>query len=404
LQVRIAAEIVNSTVCMHGFPSSVSFAWIKAWVGRVCSARSAGVALLVCGFVSLQAKVQEHDLVSSYIERAYNFDLDAFAWFASAAFDKEEPLQSFIASTAAYWTFQADRTNGGKRDAAEAALSQAILVTETVFRQNRNDSFARFLYGSSRCNRARFHVEESNWFKAYLDAREGLGVLRSLISDDPEYADGFFAVGVAEAYLSDAPTLLKPLARLLGFRGSADSGIEKLLFCMENGDWTQTEAAYYLAYYYYNVARDGDQAVKVFERLVEQYPGNPIFLYLFGRSHQIRHDPLGALPVYERARDAALVSDANDIANWSLFRMGTIQQGEQRHQDAIRAYTQLQQRLGAESHRQEYFYLLPLKMAECLIEEGDIPRARAYLNVIRPEWDRETYRTAMALLRELDRR
>jgi hypothetical protein len=355
------------------------------------------------GVPGLFADLQDHDLVSSYIERAYNFDLDAFAWFASDAFDKEEPLQSFIASTAAYWTYQADRINVQKRDAADAALTHSIQVTEIIYRQNRDDAFARFLYGSSRCNRARFQVEEQDWFKAYLDAREGLGVLRSLIKDEPEYADAFFAVGVAETYLSNAPTLLKPLARLLGFRGSADSGIEKLKFCMENGDWTGIEAAYYLAYYYYNVARDGDQAVQGFEPLVEQFPGNPIFLYLLGRSYQIRRDPLGALAVFERARDAALASDAHDMANWSLFRIGTIQQGEQRHQDAIQSYGQLQKRIGADSLQQEYFYLLPLKMAECLIAEGDIPRARAYLEVIRPEWDRETYRAAVALLRELDK-
>lgn len=336
-----------------------------------------------------------------YVERAYNFDAEAFAWFESHELDQTDPMNVFVAATASYWVYQADRIDRDKRNHAEQLLDRSVEVSETHFERDKSNGFYRFLYGSSRCNRARFHVEESSWFRAYLDAREGLGVLRDLIDDEPDYIDAQFAIGVAECFLSDAPAILKPLARLLGFRGSAEQGIEKLKRCMQEGEWTRTEAAYYLAYYYYNVVSDGPKAVAAFTKLREQYPSNPLFLYFLGRSHQINRDPLGALEVYLGARDVAYRTGADDIGNWSSFRVGTILQGEQRFEDALQEYSRLQGKLSSAMHHQEYFYLLPLKMAQCLIALGDEERAKMYLNVIRPEWDKDTYREAKDLLETL---
>lgn len=360
------------------------------------------IFFLLCSTV-LNAETVDHAFLMGQIEKAYNFDQETFQWFDSEAFDKSNPMQSFIAATASYWIYQADRIEEEKRSEAEASLSLSIDLAERYYKLNKGNSTARFLYGINRCNRARFYVEESSWFRAYLDAREGLGVLKNLVEDDPDFADAYFAIGVAECYLSDAPVILKPLARLLGFSGSVEAGISKLQRCIHEGEWTRVEASYYLAYYYYSVANDGPKAIETFQLLTDRYPSNPLYAYFLGRSYQINHQPLEALQIYRKCRNIAYEVGAEDIGNWSAFRVGTILQGEHLVEEALREYGRLQKRLNSETHHQEYFYLLPLKIAESLIEAGDIPRAKAYLNVIRPEWDKDTYRTAKDLLRELEK-
>ena len=349
----------------------------------------------------MAASEVERERLMESIERAYNFEQQAFDWYESEAFDRNDPVHAFVASTAAYWIYQADRIDEAKRKRAEERLSESIDLAQRWYKEDKSDLQARFFYGVNRCNRARFYVEESSWFRAYLDAREGLSILRSLVEEEPNYADAYFALGVAEAFLSDAPTLLKPLARLLGFRGAAQAGIEKLQRCMEEGDWTIVEASYYLAYFHYSIAEDGPKAIAGFESLVRQYPANPLFAYFLGRSHQINHKPLDALEVYQRSRDLSYQAGAEDIGNWSSFRIGTILQGEHFYQEAVEEYQRLQKRLTAEMVEQEYFYLLPLKMAQCLIELDEIDRARSYLEVVRSEWNRDAYREARKLLDQL---
>src|SRR5690606_8670646 len=135
----------------------------------------------------------------------------------------------------------------------------------------------QLLSGISCCNRARFHVEESSWSRAYFDSREGIQTRDDLSTRRPDYVDALFPPGAVEAYLADAPVWLKPLARLLGFRGNAEDGLANLRKAADSGVWTRVEAGFYLGYYYYSVRKDIDQADVHFAELYAQYPQNPVF-------------------------------------------------------------------------------------------------------------------------------
>jgi hypothetical protein len=341
------------------------------------------------------------EIVRPEVDKAYNFQLESLAWFKQLPEKHEDPWAAFFSSTAAYWEYQSDRINAGKIEEAQKQLDLSVVRSKALYDADRTYADARFLYGVSCCNRARFHVEEANWYRAYSDAREGLSVLRSLVKDEPDYHDAYFAIGVAECFLSDAPALLRPLARLLGFRGSVAEGVKKLERCMERGDWTRVEASYYLAYYHYKLARNGPEAVRAFSALAEAYPRNPIFGYFLGRSFQINHEPLKALDAYQRIRDVCYEVGAVDIGNWASYQIGNILLGEQRGEQALKEYQSITGRLDASTHKQEYFYRLPLKIAETYVLLGDHEGAKAYLAVIQPEWDRETHKMARALQRKL---
>ena len=355
--------------------------------------------------VSLGAAAQTVPMpeIKEAMRKAYNFDRDTFEWFRAKAKETDEPLWYFLAASACYWEYQSDRVNLMKRDQARDYLDDAVGFSRDYYKDHRDDVEAMFLCGVSYCNRARFNVEEKKWFHAYLDAREGMGILNDLVDEHPDYYDAYFALGVAECFLSDAPVLLKPLAKLIGFSGSREEGIRKLEKSIQMGQWTSTEAEYYLAYYYYKVEDNGPESIRLFSSLLERYPRNPMFGYFLGRGYQINREAMKALDAYRKIRDNCYEVDAVDMGNWTTFRIGTILQGNHLDDDALVEYNRLKKRLTEVTRTQEYYYLLPLKIAEALIEKGDIETARRYLEVIRPEWDRDTYKRAQELLKEIDR-
>ena len=335
------------------------------------------------------------------MNRAYSFDGTAFTWFKQQAEASDDPFWSFFAASASYWEFQSDRINPEKQAQAREFLDKAVGYSRKRYKANRDDVDMKFFCGVSYCNRARFNVEQEKWFQAYLDAREGIGMLEDLVEEHPDYYDGYFALGVAECFLSDAPMLLKPLAKLIGFSGSRDEGIRKLETSIEKGRWTSVEAEYYLAYYYYSVEDNGPEAIKRFASLLERYPMNPMFGYFLGRGYQINHEPYKALEAYQGIREICYEVGAVDMGNWATFRIGTILQGDHHIDEALREYSRLKKNLTEATRTQEYYYLLPLKIAESLIEKGDLEKARLYLKVIRSEWDSDTYKRARELLKEI---
>jgi tetratricopeptide (TPR) repeat protein len=341
--------------------------------------------------------------IMDVMNRAYNYDKEAFDWFETQATETEDSLLLFLAASGCYWEYQSDRIDSGKRDQAKQFLDKAIDYNRSLYKNNRDDPQAKFICGISYCSRARFNVEEEQWFQAYLDAREGMGLLESLVEDYPDFQDAYFALGVAECFLSDAPFILKPLARLIGFRGSVTEGVRKLELSIQSGKWTSIEAEYYLAYFYYKVDSNGPETIRRFQSLLDRYPKNPMFGYFLGRGYQINNEPLKALEAYRGIRDNCYEVDAIDMGNWVAYRIGNILQGEHRYLEALKEYNCLVKRLNESTHRQEYFYQLPLKMAECFIGDGDNEKARSYLEVIQREWDSDTYRRARSLLRDLNK-
>lgn len=356
--------------------------------------------VLLCSVIFVQAEEPQHlDVV---VGKAYNFDLQSFAWLKKKAENTEDPLTLFLAASSCYWQYQSDRINSEKREITISFLDRAIKYSKIAYKKKKKDPHLMFFMGVSYCNRARFYVEEKQWFRSYLDSREGMGILNDLLKDHPDYYDANFALGVAECFLSDAPLILKPLARLLGFRGSSEKGIQKLELCVNSGEWTSVEAEYYLAYYYYNVISDGSEAISRFSTLLERYPKNAMFGYFLGRSYQINHEPLKALKAYQNIRDVCYRVEATDIGNWTSYRIGNILHGEQRYDEALVEYRILSALLSEDTLEQEYHYRLPLKIAKSFLGNGDHQRARNYLEVIRSEWDGETYKRAKKLLKELD--
>lgn len=334
------------------------------------------------------------------LEPAYGFEEAALHQIRDRA-PSGKAFDAFLMATLKYWEYQADRIDETKRAAAAEWLGLAYTYSKAEWRDHPEDVDLQFLFGISCCNRARFHVEESSWSRAYFDSREGIQTLDDLLTRRPDYVDALFPLGVVEAYLADAPVLLKPLARLLGFRGNAEDGLANLRKAADSGVWTRVEAGFYLGYYYYSVRKDIDQAHVHFAELYAQYPQNPVFGYLYGRVCELRHDAPKALDVYRSNEAIALKLGAMDIANWSGYRAASLLLETGSNQEALSMLIRLRKRIAPHAESQEYFLRLPYEMSRALIGLGRKDDARRYLEAVDVSWDRDTYRLSRALLRTL---
>ncbi len=342
----------------------------------------------------------EPDILAS-VHRAYNFEQQGFAEISAVSeLQPESPITSFVMASAQYWIFQTDRTNREKQQNAEYWLTQALDNAEAAYQDNSTDPVAQMFYGLSSCNRARFYVEQGKWWSSYRDARRGIRLLKDLLKDHPEMYDAHFALGVAEAFLSDAPAIVKPLALLMGFRGRAEKGIEMLNLARDQGYWTQTEALYFLAYYYYTVTRERQLAAQYFQELHDVYPQNVIFAYYLGRCYEDEGDLSKAKELYLSGFENGLTQGSDDFANWCLYRLAMISVETTGIDDSLAYFAQLESRLGDHTIEQEYHYRLDVKRGIALLIAGRKADAYQYLVRVERSLDRGAYREAQNLLEE----
>lgn len=371
----------------------VVLAWTVVWILLVVLVSAVAVAETVTGSALSFSSV-------GILEPAYDFNDEALREIRDRA-GSGKAFDAFLMATLKYWEYQADRVDTSKQDAASEWLGLACSSSKAEWRSDPDNDDAQFLYGICCCNRARFYVEESSWSRAYFDSREGIRVLEDLLARNPGYVDALFPLGVFEAYLSDAPLLLKPLARLLGFRGNAEDGLSRLRKAAANGVWTRIESSFYLGYYYYSIGEDPNTAHAFFAELHARYPGNPVFGYLFGRLCELRGDTVQALEVYRSSEQRALGLGAMDIANWSGYRAGVLLVDLGSHQEGLSMLIRVRKRTPPHAEEQEYYLRLPYEISRALIGLDRRDDARRYLEAVDVSWDRDTYRLSKALLRTL---
>lgn len=117
--------------------------------------------------------------------------------------------------------------------------------------------------------------ENRNAAKAGVRAREHF--LRALALD-PTEADASFGLGLYDYYVDTLSTLARVLRFFMGIPGgSKEEGIRLLQLAMQEGQLTPALARFYLAVNLENYDQRYEEALKVINPLVEQYPQNPIF-------------------------------------------------------------------------------------------------------------------------------
>ncbi len=127
---------------------------------------------------------------------------------------------------------------------------------------------------------------------------------------DPGLADADMGLGLYDYYVDTLSTMARVLRFFMGIPGgSKENGIRLLQRAIHEGQLTPAISRFYLANNLHNYDQRYEDALQVLTPLVQQYPGNPIFLLSQGDLYAKLGRRPQALEAYRAAAVAATTCD-----------------------------------------------------------------------------------------------
>jgi predicted negative regulator of RcsB-dependent stress response len=258
------------------------------------------------------------------LERGYNLDSSVAGLIDNMIRDyPESPLGLCLKAAR---LFQLDDYAEGSDDAIaesfEKASTNAIEASERYYQIHPENPEGRYAVAMCELNLARYYIDHGRWFGGFLKARSGLGHLKQLLKEYPDFHDAKMPLGVANCFLDKVPVYLKPIARLLHFSGDMELGLQQLKDAETRGFLTRHESLYYQVAIQWVVLEDKEAAKQVLDRFVERFPRNANALLL--RAHLARQleDFKMASNLYEMILSMPEVDYLKDVRDWVVWYSG----------------------------------------------------------------------------------
>jgi tetratricopeptide (TPR) repeat protein len=147
-----------------------------------------------------------------------------------------------------------------------------------------------------------------------------LFLLQAALTRDPNLADADTGIGLYNYFVATLPTIVKMLRWLIGLPGgSRSAGLRDLYEAANHGNFTRSEAKFYLAK---DFTRRNElqfaRSLELFQQLANEYPDNP-FWKLMVASVELRLGRRGAgLALYRQI--LALTSGRNELVAQAVHR------------------------------------------------------------------------------------
>jgi tetratricopeptide (TPR) repeat protein len=168
--------------------------------------------------------------------------------------------------------------------------------------------------------------------------------------DNRSRAAVYFGYGMMNVVLSLIPPKLLRLANLLGFHGDRERGLQALEFCSQSQDMKAPLAKLFLLWYHTIIrhffALDGskqdggcEEATRILDDSLAQYPTSPIFLYFRGKVHYLRGNLKLALEAYDFA--ASNTKGQKEVEHICLYEKGWVEFLQLRWDKALPCFIRL---------------------------------------------------------------
>ena len=232
-----------------------------------------------------------HDVTVRGVNLVYDLEMAR----ASVVFDTVialapgDPRGYFFKSMVYFWTYTL-RNEEPDYDRFMAMSDTVIDICEGLVDQNENDATARFYLGGIHGYRGMAEQVHGSLMKAVLEGRKGYFELEDAVRIQPTLYDAQMGFGLFRYLVAKVPSSLAWVARIAGFDGDLEGGLESLRLAATKGVYTRSEAAFYLSQFLFSEHRR-DQAFEMMRGLIQRHPDNTLFLVVYS-SWQLREGNL----------------------------------------------------------------------------------------------------------------
>ena len=246
--------------------------------------------LIFISFITPFLAAQTRDgQITKGIDHVYRLEFDSantiFQGFVNS--DPKDPTGHFFLAMSEWWKIYINKEDRSNDDNYLSKVDACVKVCEERLDENENNDWATFLFGGVIGYRGFMNVMRDNWLKAIDDGKQGLNLIQKSYEMNPSNKDAILGLGIynyAVDYVVERYPFLK--AVLFFFpKGNKELGLSQLRDCAANGRFSKTEANVTLAYIHLSYEKNYIEAQNYAQKLVLQYPNNPVFERFLGKCY-----------------------------------------------------------------------------------------------------------------------
>ena len=197
----------------------------------------------------------------------------------------KHPIGPFLLALNTWWKILIDLSDTSHDDAFFDEMKDVIKRSDRLLKRDRDNFDAAFFKGAALGFRGRLRSNRGDWFKAAMDGKNAMKYVLRVAEKDPQNDDYVFGKGIYDYYadvIPDRHPFVKPVMVFFP-NGDRERGLRLLKRTAREGQFIQTEAAYFLAQIYYIYERDLVKTSEYVDWLRREHPNNSFFHTLEGR-------------------------------------------------------------------------------------------------------------------------
>ena len=274
----------------------------------------------------------------------------------------KHPIGPFLLALNTWWKILIDLSDTSHDDAFFDEMKDVIKRSDRLLKRDRDNFDAAFFKGAALGFRGRLRSNRGDWFKAAMDGKNAMKYVLRVAEKDPQNDDYVFGKGIYDYYadvIPDRHPFVKPVMVFFP-NGDRERGLRLLKRTAREGQFIQTEAAYFLAQIYYIYERDLVKTSEYVDWLRREHPNNSFFHTLEGRVLARRNrweearDVFGEVLARYREKQTGYNAATAEQALYFVARADMVY-GD--YQPALRHLRQLDA-LAARTNKETYFKVL----------------------------------------------
>lgn len=284
----------------------------------------------------------------------------------------------------------------------EIASERAIEAAGKYYSQNKNDPEARYALAMCELNLARYYIDHRRWISGFFKATSGLGHLKAILKEYPDFHDAKMPLGVANCFLDKTPVYLKPLAALLRFSGDMELGLQQLHDAETKGFLTRYESLYYQVAVQWELLEDLEAAGSLLDRFLERFPRNVDALVMKAHLDRKRERYEEAFAGYEKVLSLPEAKYLGEVREWVVLHSGNLaillkkpEIGLEKGSDLLEIAGESQKPLRAWAQ---------VLYSNALLHLGRVDEAREQFKRVSRRDSSDAYKTALRILEDFDGR
>lgn len=258
----------------------------------------------------------EVERIERIIDLGYNHDSSMVAEIERLATDfPKSPVPGLLDSGRMYWIRDYAEVDEDLDDVFEEVIKKSIAKAKGYLKRHKGDAQAELVLAMIQILEVKYLVDKGRYLTVFWRQRAPMKTMKNLMKVHPEYHDAKMIIGMANCYLSKAPSYLKPLAMLMRFDGDMDVGLKYLSEAKEYGLFTRVDSAYYISMVQTELLNDAETAYEKLIELAERYPKNLRFQLLLA---QMEHRKKQHVQANERSKK---ILESPDIERFVGLKM-----------------------------------------------------------------------------------